>query len=271
MRGMSLLALQRDFRNWLVDAPGTLPQQDGLQPGLDVYHNAYRVQLCDCLKESFERVFLWLGEKRFLEAARTHIESHPPHGWTLGIYGEGFDATLARLYPDDPEVAELSWLDWSLCRAFDGADALVALPSALGEMDWDAAVIRFVPTVRLRATTTNAGAIWSALSAGTTPPAVQASTGGLLAWRHELTPCYRAMDEIDRIILEQAMAGARFGTLCWMLVEQLGETQGVARAGTLLGQWLQEGLVCEIGPGEEGLGSEQIFTGPHIAEHSTSQ
>ncbi len=96
MRGMSLLALQRDFQGFLLEASGTLSRQSALQVGLGVYHNAYRVQLCDCLKESFERVFLWLGEDRFMVAARTHIESHPPHGWTLGIYGDGFDQKVVR-------------------------------------------------------------------------------------------------------------------------------------------------------------------------------
>jgi hypothetical protein len=85
-----------------------------------VYHYAYRAQLLECLRYTFERVWAWLGDSGFEDAARRHIEAHPPHSWTLSDYGNEFDRTLSGLYPDDREVAELAWLDWPLRRAFDG-------------------------------------------------------------------------------------------------------------------------------------------------------
>jgi len=40
-----------------------------------------------------------LGDTGFETAGQKHIELHPPHGWTLADYGNGFDHTLSDLYP----------------------------------------------------------------------------------------------------------------------------------------------------------------------------
>jgi hypothetical protein len=243
---MTLAALQRDFRDWLIGAPNGMAQHADRIAGLNVYHNGYRVRLCDSLEETFGRVLLWVGEEKFLAAAKAHIESHPPQGWTLAVYGEDFPDTLAALYPDDPAVAELARLDWALCRAFDGADA-VAQPMP-ADADWDRATLRFVPTLRLGPVSTNAGAIWSALSAGKTPPAavLLPAPGALLVWRQELVPCFRTIEAQEQAALEMMLAGLSFGDLCTALVEKHGPQIGVDRAGSYLGQWLTDGLVTAI-------------------------
>ena len=83
---MSLLALQRDFRRHLTGPAGATQNGfgDRASDGLAVYHNAYRVQLTDCLAETFARSNAWLGGEAFVAVARAHIECSPPSGWTLG-------------------------------------------------------------------------------------------------------------------------------------------------------------------------------------------
>ncbi|RYM07527.1 DNA-binding domain-containing protein [Sphingobium cupriresistens] len=126
---MSLAAMQRDFAGWLTDRPGSMAAWvDGAaQAGLDVYHNAYHMRLADCLHEMFEKTALWLGDEAFMTAARAHIDGRPPHGWTLGVYGDGFDRTLARLYPDDREVESWSksWMTAPTGRIAGGADEML--------------------------------------------------------------------------------------------------------------------------------------------------
>ena len=116
---MSLAELQRDFIDRLLAEPGAAPAQVAARvaEGFSVYHYAYRSQLVACLKDSYERLWAWLGDDAFEAAARQHIARHPPHSWTLGDYGAGFAQTLAVLYPDDPEVAELGALDIGERRA----------------------------------------------------------------------------------------------------------------------------------------------------------
>lgn len=243
---IALAELQRGFSDWLVDAPTDFAGRIGERAaaGLAVYQNNYRSQLVDCLGETFEQVHAWLGDEAFVDAARGHIQQNPPHGWTLGSYGEGFDRTLAALYPDDPEVAELAWLEWALAQAFTGPDADPAAPDELAAIDWDNAGLTCAPTLQTRAAVTNAGAIWSALSAGAEPPAAAMlpEAGAMLVWRQEFTPCFRTIEAEEHTALELIRAGTSFGALCVQLVDSAGEA-GVRLAGTMLGQWLRDGVV----------------------------
>jgi len=243
---MSLAELQRGFSDWLVDASTDFAARIGCRAtaGLNVYQNNYRSQLVSCLGETFEQLHAWLGDEAFVEAARTHIQRNPPHGWTLGIYGAGFDRTLAALYPEDPEVVELAGLEWALAQAFTGPDADGIAPEDLAVIDWGSARLLCAPTTRMAAATTNAGAIWSALAGRAEPPmpARLPEPGVMLVWRQALTPCFRTIEADEGRALALIQAGNSFGELCEDLVARAGEA-GVQQAGFMLGQWLRDGVV----------------------------
>ena len=250
---MSLLALQRDFRGHLTEVPATSAGWPDVRmaPGLAVYHNAYRVQLSDCLAETFSRTNAWLGGEAFVAAARAHIEAWPPTGWTLGDYGARFADTLAELYPDDPEVAELAHLEWLLSRAFEGADAPALSIEAMVDVDWDHARVTFVASLKTVPARTNAAAICSALAQDVLPPAAALlpEPGFLLVWRQDFTPCFRTIETIEHDALTLLAAGADFAAMCEVLVNARGETDGIALAGAMLGEWFQDGLISEITAG----------------------
>jgi hypothetical protein len=245
---MSLLALQRDFRAWLIGADENAAAKFGAaaHAGLGVYQNNYRAQLVACLEETYARVKAWLGDDAFLAAAIDHIDRTPPSDWTLDRYGHDFPETLRTCYPNDAEVAELAWLDRSLADAFVGpnVETLEAMP--LQGADWDHAVLRLTPTLHLGHMTTNAAAIWSALSAGSTPPSVALPRSTLLVWRREFTSCFRTLDDQETRAIELCRNGRTFGELCAMLVDGNGEAEGVKIAGTWLAQWLRERLVVAV-------------------------
>ena len=112
--GMSLLALQRDMRAWLRTERRRRRRGSvrGAAPGLRVYQNNYRAQLVACLERELSRARA-TGSAARLSTPRPsrHIDRVPPSSWTLDAYPRDFPATLAMLYPDDPEVAELAWLE----------------------------------------------------------------------------------------------------------------------------------------------------------------
>ena len=220
----------------------------GDHPGLAVYRHNYRAQLRDCLRDTYEQCWSWLGDDAFAAAASAYIDGHPPTGWSLDAYGEEFAETLAALLPDDPEVAELAWLEWTLRRAFDGPDAAPVDLAALGQIDWDHARFRFAPTLRCRDMTTNAAAIWTALTSAQAPPpaALLPAPATILIWRDDLTPSFRTLDPVEAQALGQARQGAAFGDICAGLAGTLGEEQAAAIAGALLAQWLQAGLIVAI-------------------------
>lgn len=247
---MTLIELQRDMRAWLARDDVTAARRigAGAGPGLRVYQNNYRAQLAACLEDSFARTRDWIGEAAFHQAMVAHVERVPPSSWTLDAYPRDFPATLALLYPDDPEVAELGWIECALGEAFVGPDAPAVDAAALGAIDWDRAVLHFTPTLDLGPSSTNVAAIWSALAAGEIPPAVELlpDPGAILVWRQDHVSRFRAIDQIEQRALLAARAGLSFAGLCEVIVAAHGREDGIARAGQLLGQWLAEGLITDI-------------------------
>jgi Putative DNA-binding domain len=247
---MNLLAVQRGMRDHLIGGAEEIKEQiRGDAPArLAVYHHAYRAQLLDSLRDTFERVWAWLGDAGFEAAARGYIESHPPRSWTLSDYGDDFDRILAGLYPDEREVAELAWLDWSLRRAFDGRDATPVTAGALSDIDWDRAILCIVPTLRIRSISTNSAAIWTALSEKNAPPAaarLHAPTA-LRVWRKEFSPHFRAVDSIEQHALLMACDGASFAAICAAIADRTEPARAPEVAGSLLAGWLQDGLIVAV-------------------------
>jgi hypothetical protein len=247
---MNLLALQRSMREYLIRGADEITAQihGNPSPRLAVYHHAYRAQLVDCLRDTFERVWAWLGDAGFEAAALRHIESHPPHSWTLSDYGDEFDRTLSELYPDDREVAELAWLDWSLRRAFDGHDATPVTADALSDIDWDHAIFCIVPTLRMRSIFTNSAAIWTALSENNAPPAAARlrTPTALRVWRKDFSPHFRAVDAIEQHVLLMACDGASFAAICTAIADKTEPARAPEIAGALLAGWLQDGLIIAV-------------------------
>lgn len=226
---MSLAALQRDFRDWLTDVPVRMDYwvDDHARAGLDIYHNAYRVQLVECLKDTFEKTFLWIGEDAFIDAARVHIERTPPSGWTLGAYGVGFDETLADLYPDDAEIAELAWLDWALSRAFEGADAAAIAADTLGEIDWDRAILHLIPFDPDWAGADQCGSNLVGFGGAGYAPCCRPAAN---RWHHaRLAPGFHAVLSHDRSDRTARLENCRFGKLFHRAVHDPDRTIGRGR------------------------------------------
>ncbi len=247
---MSLLALQRDFAGWLRDGDAA-----ATSAGMAAYQINYRGALMACLEETFARTRDWIGADAFGDAAIAHIHRVPPSSWTLDAYGRDFPTTLAALYPHDPEVAELAWIDWALGEAFVGRDAPVVGPGEAAGADWDRAILLFNPTLDHRAIATNAPAIWAALAAGDMPSAAQSllDPGAVIVWRQGFVVRFRAIEQDELHALLLARSGRSFAALCDRLVASLGEDRGIALAGAWLGQWLGDGLVSSIDEGGDNV------------------
>lgn len=246
---MSLAALQQDFRAWLHvgAAPSDPHLTTRVQAGLDVYQNNFRGQIIACLEESFAVTRAWLGDHAFRAVVVEHVELSPPRSWSLDHYANGFPVTLTRAYPDDAEVVEMATLEVALAHAFVAADAVPVGASDLGEVDWDEAKLDLSPTLSIHSLTTNALAIWSAITSGITPPppSLLPDAGAMLVWRHGETPQFRAADRAEANALRQIISGMTFGSLCAGLLETGGDEPAMV-AGQWLARWISDGLIVDI-------------------------
>lgn len=247
---MMLAELQRDFHNWLVLASpsASIARSPRAMAGLAIYQNNYRAQLVGCLELSYPKLRAWLGDDIFRTAAIIHIDCHPPHAWTLDAYADGFAHTLAALYPDNPDLQEVAWIEHALGAAFVAADATPVALEGLAAINWDAAQLQLTPSLRARPATINAEQVWAALWDDTTPPDSEMllTPGGLMVWRRGYTTCLKQLDAIEYTALRQLQTDGSFAALCAVLAARLGEADGVAKAGELLAAWLAEELITGI-------------------------
>lgn len=245
-----LADLQRDFCNWLSGSTRDEPLLHDINTahGLVTYQNNYRTQLVNGLKVSYPQLLAWMGEEVFLQAAIRHVDRHPPSSWTLDVYGADFGDSLRAMYPHNPDLHELAWIEWALSEAFVAADAATLAPEQLAGIDWDTARLRLSPSLRQRTLTTNAMAIWSALVDGTTPPEAEMldTLACIIAWRREFTSRLMQVDATEHAALLALRHDNHFSALCNGLVAHLGEEQGITRAGNLLAGWIASGIVSGI-------------------------
>lgn len=252
---MSLLAFQSEFQSCVCgsemrfgDRLATLPGGDAARR-MRVYQNAYHARLGGVLRKAFEKTRAYLGDSAFDGAVDRYIETHPSLSRSLDDYGAAFADTFAILLPGEPDVAELAWLDWAMRRVFDGPDAVPVDPEALTKRDgdqWDDARFLMCPTLTVRMVTTNVGALWSGLDAGSPLlPAPLERPLAIRVWRKGLQPHFRSISLDEASALERLLGGATFAALCED-ISRSGEPEPVERAATLLAVWLEDELIVGI-------------------------
>lgn len=212
--------------------------------GMTIYRNAYRARLLGALKESFERTRQWAGDQAFNAAACHYILKEPPRDWTLDTFGASFPDCLSDLFPEDPELPELAWLEWSMQRAFAAVDGPALSAEALAaagfeEGDWDHVSFSLRPGTVWRRIETNCADIWLALQNDQALPVVAPCEegAGLLVWRRGFSPQFRLINRVEVRAIGQVADGATLGEIMSEVLPEQG--------GLMLATWLSDGLLAE--------------------------
>jgi hypothetical protein len=226
------------------------------QAGLAVYRNNYRTATIEALQNTFERTCRLVGEASFIKAAIHHIIQHPPQSWSLDHLGEGFSATCAALFQNDPEVSELAWLEWAMHGAFTASDVDRMHAAAFAEAtasfeadDWYAMALRFTPELAVGVVTRDVIALWQQTAeARVANPVRKLDTPhAAIVWREGELPVFRLVADYEATALQAMKAGANYGDACEIVLAACPGDEAAARAGTMLSRWLTDGLVIGIG------------------------
>lgn len=220
-------------------------------PGMEIYRNAYRARLLSALETSFEQTRAWVGADSFTAAACHHVIASPPANWTLDTYGADFPATLAVLFAQDGEVADLAWLEWQLQQAFAAPDQTELdgqrlARANLGPGDWEQLRLTMAAGFAARPVNHDCAGLWQALRTGDAAgfKLEPVAPGVLIVWRQGLVPHYRVVARDEFAALGGLMAGATFGATAALA----GDT-GAAQLGAWFAQWLGEGLFADYALG----------------------
>ena len=245
---MSLALLQRDMIAWLRSGDPADAERIGGGPGPAIYLNNHRAALIASLGGNYELLRRWLGDEAFEGFAAHHAEACPPTSWTLDAYGADFHATLARLAPDAPTLAEIARLEWALGQAFVAPEAEPLTIAALGAVDWDSATLRLVPSAAILTLATNADLILAALASGEAVPEAELlpDPATVLIWRADFVPRFRRAEPDEAELIAALASGVTFAALCETLVAAHGEQAGITAAGQILARWAGDEF-CQVG------------------------
>ncbi|MEL6878670.1 MAG: DNA-binding domain-containing protein [Pseudomonadota bacterium] len=257
----TLGARQAAFMEQILDENAPLPQGWGNSQaaGMQVYRGNYRSALMDALGDTFERVKQYVGDAPFQRVAAHHVIANPPAGWTIDEAGAGFDESCAKLFGNNPEVAELAWLEWTMLGLATAPDSLPLDANGFGEAtaqfgDDDWAGMKLVPQPRAasRVVAHDLTAIWTALGDG---EAAQGNIAlneprGCLVWREGERPTFLMVDAEEAQAFAAVQDGASYGEVCILLAgENTGDEaiqNAAMRAGAMLGRWLNDGLIVGL-------------------------
>jgi hypothetical protein len=252
---MKLAQLQADFQHILLDtqcrdANWVAETDHGISSHqrVGIYYNAYRIRLIEVLNDTFEHTATYLGGEWFNNLAASYVQENTSTHNNIGLYGKWFSAHLARELPDDLEVAELAHMDWSLRRAFDGANADVVTQNKLAELAaaGNLGQLSPVPTLTISIQQFNTLDIWHAINEDKTPPVVAKlpEPVNILMWRKGHSPHFRSLSPIESAAVAYLCAGHGLESIAEMLAEDFPEEDIAAAFGMMIARWLEDELLA---------------------------
>ncbi|MEP0188958.1 MAG: DNA-binding domain-containing protein [Erythrobacter sp.] len=252
---------QAAFMQAVLDDNAPLPEGWGNSQaaGMSVYRGNYRSALIGALDSTFERTARYVGEETFKQAAVHHAISHPPCGWTIDEAGAGFDRTCAQLFSDNPEVAELAWLEWTMQEVSTAPDQEPLSAAAFGEASasfddeaWMRLSLTFQPRMAGREVSHDLTGLWSALEeeGNAVPDPTLPSPRACLVWREGERPTFMLTDLAQVEALALMQQGASYGDLIGALAGADPDPSAIQdaamQAGAMLGNWLNEGMILSF-------------------------
>ena len=256
---MPLRQLQQELQRHLLGEPSTIAGAIVDAPPLPVaerlgiYSNAYRVRLIDALRDTHPMLHAVLGDEVFMALGGGFVAAHPSVHRSIRWYGAELAEYLGRNTPyvEQPILAELAQLEWTLAEVFDAPDAEPVTRAALTAVDpaaWNELRFKFHPSLRQLQLCWNTAAVWQALKRDSGPPEPLRATNpaSWVLWRQHLQNYFRSMTNDEAAALAAALQGASFGEICASLAEWLPEEEIPLRAASLIGLWADSGIIVGI-------------------------
>lgn len=256
----NLSRLQHEFQARVLtpdaaDAPAWVSAGGRAAPAtqLGVYCHAYRARLQEVLAKDFPAINLAMGDDDFYDLVDKYIQVHPSSFFSLRDFGEQFAGYIAQqsIHHEQSWLAELAEFEWTLCDAFDAADApLVTEQEIAGIAPERWPQLRFAvhPSLRCLKVNWNIPEIWKVLKSDN-PHEVKlipvAATGWLI-WRNDLITRFRSLAEDEQAALACLCREGSFDDICQVLADFHAIEHVPLHAATYLKTWLHQGLLTRI-------------------------
>lgn len=269
-----LLRLQRRFFSLITAPQGVAPglralagQDPGIAPlhgwieasdeaeaivRLDVYADMYFFRLLDALQQDYPKLASRVGAVNFHNLVTDYLLVHPSRYASIRHIGRHLSAFLQghALTATWPGLPDLAQLEWARGEVFDAAPATPLQAAELATIppeSWAELRLGVIPAVRILDMQFPEDAVWLAIDRGEPPPqaAGDAAPFSMVVFRSGLVAYHRRAAEGEAAALRALRAGSSFGELCAALEAEHGEAAAPI-AFSLLGRWLEEGLLCSV-------------------------
>ncbi|HEY6643861.1 DNA-binding domain-containing protein [Povalibacter sp.] len=251
---MDLAQLQRAFQRHVLAGDETIAAVIHASAAvpvatrLAVYAGAYRLRLAEALAHNYPRLQQLLGSEAFDTVAHGYIQAHPSTVASVRWLGDQLADYFASIHPDQPILADLARWEWAIAAAFDAADVEPLTERSMNSIDpvqWAALRLQLHPSVKVLQMSTNAPAVFKALTnnAEPPPPATLPSPQSWFIWRQELTPRYRSAPDDEADALQTLASQGTFEQLCERLCDWHDADAVPTRAVILLKGWIRDEML----------------------------
>ncbi|RMX20907.1 DUF2063 domain-containing protein [Legionella jordanis] len=218
---------------------------------LDIYRDAYRSRLIECLSSNYPVCRQYFGDEQFLQLAHSYIDAYPSFFRSIRWYGDCLSTHLAEYSSTQPHWVELAQFEWQLNLAFDATDASVLSidhMTAIQPEHWAEMTFSPHPSLHLLKFAWNTVAIWQAIANNKQPEPVQKNNKSTtwVIWRHNYSSRFYCLAEDESWALNALVKGANFAEICAGLNEWMSEEEVGLRAASLLKGWIQSGLLSRV-------------------------
>lgn len=253
----SLAELQRDLQRHVLTGDAAITEAingTAAVPAttrLAVYFGAYRWRLIEALAANMPRLQQLLGEQEFAALAGRYVDDYPSQFASIRWFGDRLAQVLTQSHPERPWLAELAQWEWALAASFDARDAQPVDLAALATVapgDWAELRFEFHPSVQYLQMSTNAPALFEALTEEQPlpEPAALDELQPWILWRQQLKTQYRSLEPAEDAVLEVVRAGGTFAEMCEALCNWHDPDDVPLQAAGILKRWLVEEMLTAV-------------------------
>lgn len=183
---------------------------------IEIYQGMYLLRMADALASDYPALKHFLGEHGFFELVRDYVQVYPSRSYTLNRLGEHMPEYLrnARGRKHQEFLTDLARLELAVAEVFDAAQVEPLSESQIGAVrleEWERAVLRAVPALRLLSFRYNANDYAQAVKQAKRAPKPRLKETWVAVYRRDYAVWRHALPRAAHDLLSDLVAGVSLG------------------------------------------------------------
>lgn len=183
---------------------------------IEIYQGMYLLRMADALASDYPALKHFLGEHGFFELVRDYVQAFPSRSYTLNRLGEHMPEFLRNAggRKHHEFLTDLARLELAVAEVFDAAQVQPLSKSQIGAVrleEWERAVLRPVPALRLLSFRYNANAYAQAVKQAKRAPKPRLEEAWVAVYRRDYAVWRHELPRAAHDLLSDLVAGVSLG------------------------------------------------------------